>query len=296
MFEEVLFKNRRPDRPATIDEYRQSGGYEALIKSVKARTPEDVRQMVLESGLRGRGGAGYPTGRKWAGIPAQAGFPRYVVPNTDEMEPGTFKDRILVNIDPHLVIEGIILTGYAVRAEAAYFFIRPSYELDARLIELEAEVARQAGFLGKNILGSDFSFELIVHRSAGRYICGEATAQVNAIMGYRAHPIKDRHMASDGLWHQPTIVDNAGNPGLCRSYPTAGGGLVQRPGPHRGWRRHQALLRQRQGQPARLLRAAHRHPPAGNPGGAGRGDAAGLGAEGGHARRRFHGIHACQVL
>ena len=208
MFEEVLFKNRRPDRPATLDEYRQSGGYEALIEAVKQRTPEEVRQLVLDSGLRGRGGAGYPTGRKWGFIPADAGFPRYVVPNTDEMEPGTFKDRVLVNIDPHLILEGIILAGYAVRAETAYFFIRPSYELDAQLIEREAEVARQAGFLGKNILGSDFSFEMVVHRSAGRYICGEATAQVNAIQGNRAHPMKDRHMADDGLWHRPTIVNN----------------------------------------------------------------------------------------
>ncbi|MGA8573215.1 MAG: NADH-ubiquinone oxidoreductase-F iron-sulfur binding region domain-containing protein [Desulfobaccales bacterium] len=209
MFEEVLFKNRRPDRPATIDEYRQSGGYEALTKAVKERTPEEVRQLVLDSGLRGRGGAGYPTGRKWSSIPAGAGFPRYVVPNTDEMEPGTFKDRVLVNIDPHLVIEGIILSGYAVRAQTGYFFIRPSYELDAQLIEREVAVARQAGFLGKNILGSDFTFDLVVHRSAGRYICGEATAQVNAIQGHRAHPLKDRHMATDGLWHRPTIVNNA---------------------------------------------------------------------------------------
>lgn len=208
MFEEVLFQNRRDGRPATLDEYRQSGGYQALTEALRKRTPEEVRQLVLDSGLRGRGGAGYPTGRKWAGIPKEAGFPRFVVPNTDEMEPGTFKDRVLVNIDPHLVLEGIILAGYAVGAEAAYFFIRPSYELDAQLIEREAEVARQAGFLGKNILGSDFSFDLVVHRSAGRYICGEATAQVNAIMGYRAHPIKERHMAVEGLWRRPTIVNN----------------------------------------------------------------------------------------
>ena len=208
MSAEVLFQNRRPDRPATIDEYRQSGGYEALREVLTKRTPEEVQQLVLASGLRGRGGAGYPTGRKWAGIPPGAGFPRYVVPNTDEMEPGTFKDRVLVNIDPHLVIEGIILAGFAVRAETGFFFIRPSYAMDAELIEREAAIAREAGFLGRNILGSDFSFDLIVHRSAGRYICGEATAQVNAIQGNRAHPMKDRHMADDGLWHRPTIVNN----------------------------------------------------------------------------------------
>ncbi len=208
MADEVLFKNRRDGRPATFEEYRQSGGYEALIDAIKNRTPQEVQQQVLDSGLRGRGGAGFPTGRKWAGIPEGAGFPRYVVPNTDEMEPGTFKDRVLVNIDPHLVLEGIILSGYAVSAQTAFFFIRPSYEMDAKLIEREAEVARQAGVLGKNILGSDFSFDIVVHRSAGRYICGEASAQVNAIMGNRAHPMKDKHMAAEGLWDRPTIVNN----------------------------------------------------------------------------------------
>ncbi|MCL4502275.1 MAG: SLBB domain-containing protein [Deltaproteobacteria bacterium] len=220
MFKEVLFKNRRPDRPATFDEYRQSGGYEALIKAVKERKPEEVQKLVLDSGLRGRGGAGFPTGRKWAFIPPDSGFPRYLAPNTDEMEPGTFKDRVLVNTDPHLVIEGIILAGYAVQAQTAYFFIRPSYEADAELIEREAEVARQAGFLGKNILGSDFSFDLVAHRSAGRYICGEATALVQALQGNRVYPLKDRRMASDGLWHRPTIVNNAETlacvPGILR--------------------------------------------------------------------------------
>ena len=110
--------------------------------------------------------------------------------NTDEMEPGTFKDRVLVNTDPHLVIEGIILAGYAIKAQKAFFFIRPSYEMDAQLIERELQVAREAGFLGEHILGSDFSFDIAVHRSAGRYICGEASAMVQAIMGKRAHPQK----------------------------------------------------------------------------------------------------------
>ena len=219
-----------------------------------------------------------------------------MVPNTDEMEPGTFKDRVLVNLDPHLVIEGIILSGYAVRAETGYFFIRPSYELDAQLIEREAEVARQAGFLGKNILGSDFSFELVVHRSAGRYICGEATAQVNALQGNRAHPLKDRHMASDGLWHRPTIVNNAETlacvphilrqgaewfKGLARTKTGAGtklfcvSGKVNQPGCYE--------------LPIGIpLQGDHRR--------VGRGAAAGLGAEGGDARRRLHGLHARQIL
>jgi len=205
MAEQVLFLNRQPDRPLTFDEYRQHSGYEALITALK-RKPEELRQTVLDAGLRGRGGAGFPTGKKWSFI--GKGQPRYLVPNTDEMEPGTFKDRVLVNVNPHLVLEGIILAAYAVSASKGIFFIRPSYEMDAELIEKELQVAREAGFLGENIAGSDFSFDLFVHRSAGRYICGEASAQVNAIMGKRAHPNKEVHMTDEGLWGKPTIVNN----------------------------------------------------------------------------------------
>jgi NADH-quinone oxidoreductase subunit F len=206
MAEQVLLLNRQADRPISLDEYRKSGGYEALIAAVGRRTPEELRQTVLASGLRGRGGAGFPTGKKWSFI--GKAYPRYLIPNTDEMEPGTFKDRVLVNVNPHLVLEGIILTAYAVSAAKGISFIRPSYEMDAELLERELVVAREAGFLGENILGSDFSFDLVVHRSAGRYICGEASAQVNAIMGKRAHPNKEVHMADEGLWGKPTIVNN----------------------------------------------------------------------------------------
>ena len=255
----VLFKNRRPDRPATLEEYRAERRLRGLDRGREATDPG--RGAATGAGLRppGPGRRRLPHRPQVGLIPADAGFPRYVVPNTDEMEPGTFKDRVLVNVDPHLVIEGIILAGYAVRAEKAYFFIRPSYEMDAQLIEREAEVARQAGFLGKNILGSDFSFEIVVHRSAGRYICGEATAQVNAIMGNRAHPMKDaphgRRRAVGPAHHR----QQRGDPGLRAPHPAPRGGVVQRPGPDPDRGRHQALLRQRQGQPARLLRAAHRH-------------------------------------
>ena len=221
MSEQVLFKNRRPDRAATLEEYRQSGGYEALTTAVATLSPGDVRQLVLDSGLKGRGGAGYPAGRKWAGVPAHGHFPRYILPNTDEMEPGTFKDRVLVNADPHLVIEGIVLAAYAVSAQQGIFFIRPSYEKDAAIIEKELEVARQANLLGRNILGSSFSFDIVVHRSGGRYICGEASAQINAIQGKRPNPMKGGpHMAEQGLWGKPTIVNNVETlscvPGIIR--------------------------------------------------------------------------------
>lgn len=201
-----MLLNRQSDGPISFDGYRKSGGYEALIAAVGRRTPEELRQTVMASGLRGRGGAGFPTGKKWGFMGKD--HPRYLVPNTDEMEPGTFKDRVLVNVNPHLVLEGIILAAYAVSAAKGIFFIRPSYEMDAELIERELVAAREAGFLGDRILGSDFSFDLVVHRSAGRYICGEATAQVNAIMGMRAHPNKEVHMTDEGLWGKPTIVNN----------------------------------------------------------------------------------------
>jgi NADH-quinone oxidoreductase subunit F len=229
MREQVLLFNRQPDRPLSFDEYRQSGGYEALIAAAGKRTPEELRQVVLASGLRGRGGAGFPAGKKWSFI--GKGHPRYLIPNTDEMEPGTFKDRVLVNVNPHLVLEGIILAAYAISAAKGIFFIRPSYEMDAELIERELVVARDAGFLGEHILGSDFSFDIDVHRSAGRYICGEASAQVNAIMGRRPHPNKEVHMTDAGLWGKPTIVNNVETlacvPSILKKGPTWFKGLAR---------------------------------------------------------------------
>jgi NADH-quinone oxidoreductase subunit F len=209
MPEQVLFQNRQLERPATLDEYRSGGGYQALTNAVQKYSPPEVRQMVKDSGLRGRGGAGFPTGLKWMSVPKDAPFPRFVLPNADEMEPGTFKDRVLINTDPHMVIEGTILAGYAISAQKGILFIRPSYELDAEILERELEVAREAGYLGKNILGSNFSFDIDVHRSAGRYICGESSGQVNAIQGQRPHPVRrGGHMTEEGLWRLPTLVNN----------------------------------------------------------------------------------------
>lgn len=221
---QILLKNRHLGRPATIDEYRAGGGYEALTATVGKRTPAEVLQLVLDADLRGRGGAGFPAGRKWQGVPADHVGTRYVVINTDEMEPGTFKDRILVNADPHLVIEGIVLCAYSIGASEGVFFIRPSYESDAVLIERECRVAREHGYLGRNILGTEFSFDVHVHRSAGRYICGEASAQIKAISGLRPNPRKGGpRTAVKGLWDCPTIVNNletlANLPGIVRNGP-----------------------------------------------------------------------------
>jgi NADH-quinone oxidoreductase subunit F len=209
MYPQVLLQNRKLDRIATIDEYRSSGGYQALSQAMERGSPKAVLQAVSDSGLRGRGGAGFPAGRKWAGVPDDAPFPRFIVSNADEMEPGTFKDRVLIHSDPHLVIEGMVLAGYAVGAGKGIIFVRPAYGAMAEILEREIDNARQAGFLGRNILGSNFSMEIAVHRSGGRYICGEGTAQIHAIMGLRAHPRETPpRTAEKGLWYQPTILNN----------------------------------------------------------------------------------------
>jgi NADH-quinone oxidoreductase subunit F len=209
MYPQVLFKNRRPGRIATIDEYRASGGYETLAAMLQKSSHQEVQKLVIEATLLGRGGAGFPAGLKWKTVPEDAPFPRYIVCNTDEMEPGTFKDRMLIHVDPHMVIEGMIIAGYAALAEKGIIFIRPEYESGARILDRELEVARQAGFLGKNILGSEYSLDIVVHRSAGRYICGEGTAQLNAIQGRRANPLQPPPYATvKGLWGKPTVLDN----------------------------------------------------------------------------------------
>ena len=208
-YPQILFQNRHPDRIATLDEYRRSGGYEALATVLKKYTPKEVEKLVIDSNLLGRGGAGFPCGLKWQAMAENAPHPRYIITNIDEMEPGTFKDRILVHADPHMIIEGTLLAGYAVSAQKGFLFIRPSYESSARIFERELRIAREAGFLGKNILGSDFSFEIVAHRSAGRYICGEGTAQLNAIEGRRANPRGIPPYATDkGLWQRPTVLNN----------------------------------------------------------------------------------------
>ncbi|MEJ2691122.1 MAG: NADH-ubiquinone oxidoreductase-F iron-sulfur binding region domain-containing protein [Deltaproteobacteria bacterium] len=209
--EHVFFKHRRKDRPVNLEEYRELGGYTALAETLRSRKPAELCQLVADSGLRGRGGAGFPTGMKWKAIPESAPYPRYVVANSDEMEPGTFKDRMLVNADPHLVIEGMILAAYAVSASEGFFYVRPSYEKDAQLMEREVEAARGAGLLGKNILGSDFSFDITVHRSGGRYICGEVSALLQALHGRRPNPKKIPGIweTQIGLWGMPTLMNNA---------------------------------------------------------------------------------------
>jgi NADH-quinone oxidoreductase subunit F len=175
-------------------------------------TPAEVQQVVKDSNLRGRGGAGFPTGQKWSFVPMGAGVPRpkYLIVNADEMEPGTFKDRLLLEGDPHQIIEGAILSAYAIQADEAYIFLRWAYKLAAdRLTKAIAE-AYEAGYVGKNILGTGYNLELRLHISAGRYICGEETALLNALEGKRAIPrAKPPFPQVSGLRGKPTIVNNA---------------------------------------------------------------------------------------
>lgn len=207
-----LTKNIRPQgEPMTLAEYEKSGGYEAVRHALKRMPPQDVQQVVTDSTLRGRGGAGFPTGKKWSFMPMgpDAPQPKYLVVNADEMEPGSFKDRLLLEGDPHQVIEGIILGAYALEAEMAYVFLRWAYRrVEARLRRAIAE-AHRAGYLGRDILGSGFSLDIHPHMSAGRYLCGEETALLNALEGRRVIPrSKPPYPQQSGLWGRPTIVQN----------------------------------------------------------------------------------------
>jgi NADH-quinone oxidoreductase subunit F len=210
--EQPLTRNIRPgEAPLDIQGYEQAGGYQALHKAIKQMTPEEVTQEVKNSTLRGRGGAGFPTGVKWSFIPldAKAPHPKYLVINADEMEPGTFKDRVLLEGDPHQLIEGSIIAAYAMQVDVAYIFLRWAYkDAEIRLNKAISE-AYQRGYLGNNILGSGWNLDIYLHVSAGRYMCGEETGLLNALEGKRANPRwKPPFPAAVGLWGKPTTVNN----------------------------------------------------------------------------------------
>ncbi len=209
--EKPLTSNLRSDKqPVDIAAYEQAGGYEGLRKAL-TMAPEDVTELVKKSNLRGRGGAGFPTGMKWSFVPMgpDAPHPKYLVANADEMEPGTFKDRALMEGDPHQLIEGMVVAAYAIQADIAYIFLRGEYRCSAERLGAAIAEARNRGYLGPNILGSNYNLELHIHVSAGRYICGEETALLNALEGKRAHPrAKPPFPQVSGLWGKPTIVQN----------------------------------------------------------------------------------------
>ena len=208
-YPQILLENRKPARINTLEEYEQSGGYQGLKAALSEHGEAGIQQMIDDAGLLGRGGAAFPTGFKLKTVAADAPLPRYIVCNADEMEPGTFKDRVLIHTNPHMLIEGMIIAGYSIKAEKGLIFIRPEYESGAKILEREVKLAEKAGYLGKNILGSDYTLEIIIHRSGGRYICGEVTAQLNALMGKRPNPMQPPPYPTEkGLWGMPTVLSN----------------------------------------------------------------------------------------
>ena len=191
------------------DVYRKNGGYTSVEKAVKTMTPEAVTEEVKKSGLRGRGGAGFPTGMKWSFLAKPPGVERYLVCNADESEPGTFKDRYLMERHPHLLIEGMITSSYALGAKTSYIYIRGEYYYIIHILEKAIEEAYSNGWLGKNIAGSEFSHDIYVHVGAGAYICGEETALLESLEGKRGNPrIKPPFPAVAGLYGCPTVVNN----------------------------------------------------------------------------------------
>jgi NADH-quinone oxidoreductase subunit F len=190
-----------------IKTYITNGGYNALKKAFTMK-PEDIIEEVKKSNLRGRGGAGFPTGLKWSFIP-KTNSQKYIVCNSDESEPGTFKDREIIHKNPHSIIEGMIIAGYAIGATKGYFYIRGEFAREARIIEKTIYEAKEAGFLGKNILKSGFDFDITIVRGAGAYICGEETALLESIEGKQGKPrIKPPFPAVKGLFGCPTVINN----------------------------------------------------------------------------------------
>ncbi len=189
--------------------YRKEGGYQCVEKALKQMTPDQVTDEVKKSGLRGRGGAGFPAGMKWSFIAKPEGVPRHLVCNADESEPGTFKDRYLMEFLPHLLIEGLIVSSYALGSHLTYIYIRGEYAWIIDILETAIAEAKAKGFLGKNILSSGFDLEIYVHRGAGAYICGEETALLESLEGKRGNPrIKPPFPAVKGVWDRPTVVNN----------------------------------------------------------------------------------------
>ncbi len=192
-----------------LEGYRANGGYRSVEKALKTMSPDAIVEEVKKSGLRGRGGAGFPTGMKWSFMAKPPGVPRYLVVNADESEPGTFKDRYLMERIPHILIEGMITSSFALGANTSYIYIRGEYFYVSRILERAIDEARAAGWLGKNILGSGFDHEIHVQIGAGAYICGEETALLESLEGKRGNPrIKPPFPAVKGLYECPTVVNN----------------------------------------------------------------------------------------
>jgi NADH-quinone oxidoreductase subunit F len=193
----------------TFEVYRKTGGYNAVEKAIKKMSPDEVVEEVKKSGVRGRGGAGFPMGMKWSFLAKPEGVPRYLVCNADESEPGTFKDHYLMKMNPHLLIEGMIVSSYALGANKSFIYVRGELMYVIHILEKAIDEAKNAGFLGKNILGSGYDLEIIVQPGGGAYICGEETALLESLEGKRGNPRnKPPFPAVKGLYQCPTVVNN----------------------------------------------------------------------------------------
>lgn len=209
MSRKLLLENAHIEGINTYDVYRKNGGYRSVEKALKSMSPDDILEEVKKSGLRGRGGAGFPTGMKWSFLAKPDGVPRHLVCNADESEPGTFKDRYLMEKIPHLLIEGMIVSSFALGANQSYIYIRGEYMYVLQILEKAIKEAYDNGWLGKNIQGSGFDFDLAVTAGAGAYICGEETALIESLEGNRGNPrMKPPFPAVKGLWQRPTVVNN----------------------------------------------------------------------------------------
>jgi len=205
----LLFKDIDTPGLASLEGYRKGGGYEAVAATLGKVGADQVIEVVKASGLRGRGGAGFPTGLKWSFVPKASPKPRYIVCNADESEPGTFKDRELMEKNPHLMIEGMILAGYAIGSKLGYIYLRGEFDYIQHIVDRAIAEARAAGILGDNVMGSGYAFELHTHLGAGAYICGEETALLSSLEGYRGQPrLKPPFPAVEGLYACPTVVNN----------------------------------------------------------------------------------------
>lgn len=205
----ILTAHIKDPNQRDIDTYEKNGGYQAIRKAIGHIPPNEIIDIVKQSGLRGRGGAGFPTGSKWGFVPKDPNLAKYVVCNSDESEPGTFKDRLLIEHDPHQLIEGIILASYAIGAKLAFIYCRGEYFEGIKTLRKAVEQARKKGYLGNNILGSNYSIDIVVHPGAGAYIAGEETALLNSLEGFRATPrLKPPFPAIAGLYQKPTVVNN----------------------------------------------------------------------------------------
>jgi NADH-quinone oxidoreductase subunit F len=205
----LVLRNAGTIDPESIDEYIEAGGYAALEKALTSMTPNDVIAVMKESGLRGRGGAGFPTGVKWDLAKKSPGEKKYVIVNADEGDPGAFMDRSILEGDPHSVLEGLAIAGFAIGADEGYFYVRAEYPLAVKRLEIAIADARERGFIGDGLFGTDFSFDVHVKEGAGAFVCGEETALMASIEGRRGMPrIRPPYPAVEGLWRKPSNINN----------------------------------------------------------------------------------------